>query len=277
MSNLEVLTGRNYLSYSALQSLLDCGERFRLERIEQVPQTKAWWFIGGSAFHTASEYLDRGDVTDVTEAWETAWDQAVEHELAGVDLSTVRAGGRSSKQWPDKENSAWWKENGLLMLQDYAAWRAQHSWQLLETPGSNLAIEVPVQLELGQTLVKGYIDRVFVTEDGELVIVDLKTGSHKPASSLQLGVYALGVEHHLGVRPILGSYYMARKAELTEPTSLLHYTPELVGSWFSRAKQTIEAELFIPHVTSLCGTCSVRDYCAAVGGIKSASLLQPAS
>lgn len=272
MSTLEALTGRNYLSYSALNTLVDCGERFRLERVVQVPQTQAWWFVGGSAFHTATELLDLGQIEDPELAWNTAFEKELEEASALVDgdLSQIRAGGRSSKEWPNKENMDWWRAKGPGMVTDYLAWqqaKQAEGWLLFNGPAGS-AIEVPIALALGDVLVKGFIDRVFVNGDGELVVVDLKTGNHKPASSLQLGVYALGVEHHLGVRPILGSYYMARKAELSEPASLLHYSPELVGQWFSKAKKVIEAELFMPHVTSLCGTCSVSEYCAAVGGPK---------
>lgn len=275
MSTLEALTGKNYLSYSSLQSLVDCGERFRLERIEQVPQENAWWFIGGHAFHSATELLDRGEQDDADTAWHIAWDKTIA-DLGDVDLSTLRAGGRVSKEWPDKENGAWWQVHGPAMTAKYLTWRDNlfnEGWQFYETPAGP-AVEVPVQLELGGVLVKGYIDRIMVNADGELIVMDLKTGNYKPASSLQLGVYALGVEHHLGVRPILGSYYMSRKAELTPPVSLLHYTPEVVGSWFARGKAIVENELFIPHVTSMCGTCGVRAHCAAVGGNK---VLQTAS
>lgn len=279
MSTLEALTGRNYLSYSALNTLNDCGERFRLERVVQVPQTQAWWFIGGSAFHLATEWLDRGEQEDPLAAWRHALEQELAEAAPDGDYSAIRAGGRASKQWPNKENLDWWAANGPQLVSDYVAWREgkkSEGWQLFDGPAGP-AIEVPIAIGFDDVLVKGFIDRVFVNGDGELIVVDLKTGNHKPASSLQLGVYALGVERHLGVRPILGSYYMARKAELSEPASLLHFSPELVGQWFSKAKKIIEAELFMPHVTSLCGTCSVSEYCAAVGGPKASLSHQPFS
>lgn len=270
MSNLEVLTGRNYLSHSSLSTYIGCGERFRLERVVQVPQTKAWYLIGGSAFHLASELLDTGRATDPEQAWADAWAEQYERDILhdNIDPATVRAGGRSSKEWPDKENDKWWVANGPRMVADYLAWRDARfadGWQWFTTPDGQPAVETPIQLDLGDVLVKGFIDRVMVTDAGELLVVDLKTGSHTPASSLQLGIYALGVERHFGVKPILGSYYMARKAELTGPTSLLHYSPDTVGRWFTAAKKGIEAELFIPNVTSMCGSCTVRPYCTAFG------------
>ena len=267
MNKLEVLTGRNYLSYSSLNSYLDCGERFRLERVANVPQQQAWWSVGGSAFHKASEYIDLGEIDDPIVAWDKAWAE----QLAEVeDVGAVRAGGRATKEWPLKENGQWWTANGPRMLGDYQRWTYQMfnlGWQWWNPVGENIAVELPVNFELGDVLIKGYIDRVMVNSSGELVVVDLKTGAHKPASTMQLGVYSVGIQKIFGVKPTLGAYYMARKNELSEMNSLIHYTEELLGSWFSKGKQGIEQELFIPHVTSMCGTCSVAPYCIAVGGV----------
>lgn len=269
MSSLEVLTGRKHMSHSSLSTWLDCGERFYLERVAGAPQSKAWYLIGGSAFHTATEWLDRGEMGDPTAAFLLAWNQQCEKELVGVDIATVRAGGKATKEWPNKEDQAWWLHHGPIMVAQYVAWRdarLAEGWQFFTLPDGSPAVEVPIQIELDGVLVKGYIDRVMVNDDGELLVDDLKTGSHTPASALQLGIYALGMERHFGVRPILGAYYMARKGELTAPTSLLHYTPELVGKWFKQAKFAIENDVFLPHVTSMCSSCSVRQFCSAFGG-----------
>jgi len=42
-------------SFSAFTSWLRCGKAFQLERNLQAPSDPAWWFVGGSAFHTAAE------------------------------------------------------------------------------------------------------------------------------------------------------------------------------------------------------------------------------
>lgn len=270
MSSLEFLTGKDYLSHSSLSSWLDCGERFFLERIARVPQQMSWWLVGGSAFHSATEWLDMGAFSAADAAWQEAWNVQYEKDVTGNGFTDdqIRAGGRKSKEWPDKENAAWWQVNGPLMVQSYLQWRDTRfaeGWQFLPMPDGSPAIEVPVHLVLGDVLVKGYIDRVLIDPDGQAHVVDLKTGNHTPASSLQLGIYALGLEHAVGIKPLLGNYYMARKSELNEDVSLLHYTPERVGNWFGQAKAGIEAEIFLPHVTSMCGTCSVRPYCSAFG------------
>ena len=282
MATLQVLTGRNYLSYSSLTSWLDCGERFRLERVLDAPQSPAWWFIGGDAVHKATEDCDLDGITSEEDArtyWDTIWQTSIAKLYDdGVDLNTVKAGGRKTNEWPNKENQQWWEANGPDMVVNWVKWRESkldEGWVFYEGAGLN-GIEVPVEFELGDVLVKGYIDRVFANDAGEVIVVDLKSGSRQPDSSLQLGVYSAGFRSVWGVTPSLGAYYMTRKGTITEPVSLLHYTDEVLGKWFSSAKRGIENEVFIPHVTGFCNSCSVAQYCVAVGG-NPAPLANPAN
>jgi hypothetical protein len=269
---LEILTGRNYLSYSALQSWLDCGERFRLERVLDAPQSKAWWFIGGDAVHKATEDCDIDGITDPDEArtyFRTIWQNSLSQlDEDGVDFTTIKAGGRKTTANPDKENHEWWEVNGPEMVVNWCAWREARfaeGWRWLTDQPSG-SIEIPVEIAFDDVQVKGYIDRVMVNPNAEVAVVDLKSGSRQPESSLQLGIYALGMSEQHGITPSLGAYYMTRKGDITQPTSLLHYTRDLVGGWFSSAKRGIEAEVFIPNVTGFCNSCSVAQYCTAVGG-----------
>jgi len=42
-------------SFSSFSSWVRCGKSWQLERDLQAPSEPAWWFVGGSAFHTAVE------------------------------------------------------------------------------------------------------------------------------------------------------------------------------------------------------------------------------
>lgn len=270
MASLEILTGRNYLSYSSLTSWLDCGERFRLERVLNAPQSPAWWFIAGDAIHKATEALDRGEGDSPHAEFTRYFDEALTAVTQdGLPKSDIQAGGRKTKDFPNKEDESYWRLNGPSMVANWVTWRDRMfnaGWQWFQLPDGSSAIEVPIQVEFDDVLVKGYIDRVMVNDDGEAVVVDLKSGSRVPVSTLQLGIYALGMSRNFGITPTLGGYYMTRQGEVPELNSLLHYTHETVGNWFSAAKRGIEAEVFIPHVGMFCGSCSVAKYCTAVGG-----------
>lgn len=51
--------GKNpdYMSYSRMNSILTCGEQFRLERVLKMPSREHWASIGGNAFHSSVERI----------------------------------------------------------------------------------------------------------------------------------------------------------------------------------------------------------------------------
>lgn len=48
-----------HVSYSSLDSWLQCGKRHQLQRVMGLREDPSWWSIGGGALHQASEALDR--------------------------------------------------------------------------------------------------------------------------------------------------------------------------------------------------------------------------
>lgn len=48
-----------YISYSQFTTWLQCGEKWRLTKILKVEEDPAWWLIGGTAVHVATEAIDR--------------------------------------------------------------------------------------------------------------------------------------------------------------------------------------------------------------------------
>ena len=267
MSSLEVLTGRSHVSYSGLTSYLDCGERFRLERVKNIQGEPGYWLAGGTAVHTATEWLDL--LLAQGRDMETAHLKAQKEFVGAFNRELNRheswkSAGRKTKEWPNGEDKDWWHKNGPAFVTNYARWRAANInlslWMHEDKPG----IEVATEFELeGGISVKAVIDRVFVTPEGQAVIVDIKTGTRKPPSSLQLGLYATAMELQFGFRPQLGSYWMARSGELTEYSVLDRYTPHMLGRWMRDFRKAVEHEVFIPHVTAMCSGCSVNEQCYA--------------
>ena len=269
---LEALTGKKHLSYSGFDNFQQCGEKYRLTRVLNVPEGQAWWFIGGTAIHTATEMWDKGDARSLIDIWNAAWTEANKE----VDnTQPIRAGGRVSKQWPNKEDHTWWAFHGPQMLEKYVRWRDTSGWNLY-TIGDTPVIEWDFMLTLESTLegddvspalqVKGQIDRVFVTPDGEVVVIDIKAGSREPASTTQLGIYCAALRQSGGVDPALGGYYMTRKGESPYLRGMGMYTDRLVAHWLAVFEDTVRQKRFLPHVTSMCQTCMVAPYCYAVGG-----------
>ena len=54
----------DYMSYSRMNSILTCGEQFRLERILKLPSRESWASVGGNAFHSAVEALLKSEISN---------------------------------------------------------------------------------------------------------------------------------------------------------------------------------------------------------------------
>lgn len=44
-----------HISHSQVSTYLSCAKRYYLEKVVNVPQVPAWWFVGGSAVHEVFE------------------------------------------------------------------------------------------------------------------------------------------------------------------------------------------------------------------------------
>jgi CRISPR/Cas system-associated exonuclease Cas4 (RecB family) len=151
------------------------------------------------------------------------------------------------------------------MVDYWIQFREESGWKIWDTPAGIPAIETEMNQTIKGVNIKAFLDRVMVAPSGELVIVDIKTGA-EPKSQAQLGIYAVLVEKTFGVRPELGSYFMARTGELTTPVSLDRYTESRLGNQVKGFELAVINNIFIPAPGFMCGTCSVNSSCYAVGG-----------
>ena len=188
--------------------------------------------------------------------WTEAWAQ----ETKDLDFNKARVAGRATKANPNKEDAAWWNEQGPVWVDQYIQWRkANANWKIWKTPQGAKAIELELNPMIAGVPVKMVIDRVFEV-DGKLVIVDLKTSARRPTSDLQLGFYKIGLELMLGVEVNLGNYWMSREAGTGEMIDLSRYTldsVEYLVSGFDKARQ---AGIFLPNLSS-CSYCGLTEHC----------------
>lgn len=275
MSAREPVLGREialprHLSYSSLSSYAECGQRWLLERGRHLDKRTWWSTVAGRAIHKATELYDLGEGTAkdlealIPEFLEL--EQRAEED-AGVEIvaSGKRLASHGLTGGPNKKDKVWWLQEGPRMFRDYVAWRRLARWELPLLPDGRPAVEVPIDVEMGGRPQVGYIDRVFIRPDGEVVILDLKFGN-EPAGRLQLGVYRVGLLRKHGIEANVGVLFMGPKGELTQPTDLTHYDEAWMDAQFAQAWRGIQAGVFLPNVTSLCRGCAVRDWCRAVGG-----------
>lgn len=190
------------------------------------------------------------------ELWTKAWTK----ETKDLDLTTARVAGRATKANPNKEDATWWNEQGPVWVEQYIQWRkANKNWKLWKTPQGAKAIELELNPIIADVPVKMVIDRVFEV-DGELVIVDLKTSSRRPASDLQLGFYKVGLEKMLGVTVNQGNYWMSRDAGTGEMIDLSRYTLDMLEYLVSGFDKARQAGIFLPNLSS-CSYCGLTEHC----------------
>lgn len=261
-----------HLSYSQVSTLKKCGEQWRLERGLKVPARPSFALVGGSAVHTATERIDfalmeHGESLDPAEEFHRAFSEQIQEqeERSGYDCADFYAGGRASKQWPNKENLDWWTHEGPMMVANWVNFRDNSVMHVTH-------IELDFEIELGGVPVKGFIDRIM----GDGVVVDLKTGSRAPSDGgMQLGVYGLAVEQVLGIRPTHGYYWMGRAGGTGLPYDLSAWSKDRLDYEFRNARQKQELGIFEANPSPMCSACGVRDFCHAVGGARASEVPRP--
>lgn len=267
------------LSHSSAHTYNECGERWRLERIEKVD--KVPWLAGpaGSAFHTMTEVYDTSGV-DALEVgtYETYLiEELLQDGVAFVDGKPDLDGYRVSRG----ETYEWWCRAGDHMFTQYVEWRGRSGWKVWESPfepewdseggvtnGWMMGVELPFEVMLpGMTVPdKGYIDRIYVLPDGRIILIDLKTWGRERETT-QLPHYYTVAKEHLGI-PVDGvGYYDAR---LGRPTGLMYPTGNPDKPWDTDrltglllpVERGIIGDVFEPKPGKQCGWCSVAHHCA---------------
>lgn len=266
-------------SHSQLNDYLHCSWAFRLKRIKKVPERGSVWLPGGKAFHSVTEGFDRqtwqeNDLSGLDpEPWENAFEDEFERELDELrendpDESSWRTAGRKTIAKPNGEDVTWWRTAGRQFVSGYIAWRTSTADTLrIATVEGGPGIEVEVEMPLGGVPMRGYVDRLMEdTSTGELLLMDLKSGSRTPVSPMQLALYSVQLEPRVG-RPIVwGAYFDARKGTLTDPISLTNFTEHKLGIAYQNLDRAVTAGIFLPTIDSHCKACGVRSACIWTGG-----------
>lgn len=272
------------LSFSQLDTVGTCGEKYRLryverERIQQQPSAAA---IGGTVSHALADEIDRQLLAGA--AWDdlpelaakcaadvlaTEIARAIEKSPDFADITTWHTYGRKSKQWPTAQNVDWFEAVAIpAAIGNYIEWRkAADFLTIYEIPGFGPAIEYPFEIQIDGRTVRGKIDRVFQdVNTGACVVVDLKNGA-RPKTTTQLGVYAKGLRETTDGTYRWGAYLHNLKyenrggAKLTTPVDLNWWTDARLGRWYAPAKQAIETGVFMPVPGDNCMHCTVAHAC----------------
>jgi putative RecB family exonuclease len=253
------------LSPSKASAFTDCPLAFRLSIIDRIPEPPSPQAVKGTLVHAALERLfcdylpGHRTIEAGLEALEQAWAD-IQDDPEFIDLAL------------GAEEAGEFRSDAQVLL---------HNYFRIEDPNAvrTVGVELGLETRIGDMVLRGIIDRLDVTEDGELVVIDYKTGR---APSIQFeksrmnGVhtYALLCERVLGRSPSqVKLLYLRDPVEVVAtPTeqSVRGHRQRTVAVW-SAIERACEREDFRPRPSGLCRFCNFQHLCPAFAATKAAA------
>jgi hypothetical protein len=239
-----------HISYSSLGTYLECGWKYNLTKIQGVPEKHAVWFTGGSAVHRATEMWDLNP-NAAEFIWNDAWYKQVKED---EELH----GDMNSWDYIKREVMSWWYGEGFWMLDRWIEFRS-NGWGIYKD-----YIEKQYEVPLVDTVVKMAIDRVMTDYDGNIVLLDIKTGASSQRHPLQLATYAWALRKMDGLEVNKAGFWDARTGHVTT-WNLEHLATEQIETIYSEFDRSRKAEIYLPNLNN-CGRCGVLSYCKFMNG-----------
>jgi putative RecB family exonuclease len=248
------------LSPSKVSSFRDCALAFRFNSIDHLPELPTVWTVRGTFVHRVLERL--------------FWNHGRGHRTPAAARAELDLVWAELQQDPDyrilalstAEAEQFRSECEVLVDNEFA----------LEDPNevTPVGIELMLEARVGTVRLRGIIDRLDLMPDGELVVIDYKTGrAPSPAFEhnklIGVHIYALLCQEVLGRRPV-----QVKLLHLKEPTIIIAEPSEqavrgqrtkTLAVW-SAIERACRDEDFRPRTSPLCRFCRFQAYCPAFGG-----------
>jgi len=111
----------------------------------------------------------------------------------------------SSDAYASKKKEREDKERAEQMTDTYLAWQSQNENQVID-------VEMKFAFDLSGRTVKGFIDRVERTPEGNYIVIDFKTGYQSETKNsikenIQMNVYCLAIAEKFGTLPHRASLF----------------------------------------------------------------------
>ncbi len=257
--SLMALVVPNSLSPSRVDAFTNCPMQFRFASIERLPEPPSPHATKGSLVHRALELLMCLPAPARTPAaLQLCLDRAfgeflTDPEYVGLQLSEAAT---------------------EAFLADATA--LTHNYLAMEDPMQvrEIGLELRLEAKVGELTLRGIIDRLDLTAEGELIVTDYKTGRPpmREREQQRLGgvnFYAFLCHEVLGRRPDRIRLMYLRTGETIEaiPTErsvrFLHQRTNAV--WQAVAKACTTGD-FKPRPSKLCNSCAYQRWCPAFGG-----------
>ncbi|HMD46204.1 MAG TPA: PD-(D/E)XK nuclease family protein [Acidimicrobiales bacterium] len=254
------LSAPRSISPSKVTSFTDCPLAFRFSVLERRPEPPSAAAVKGTLVHRTLEGLFWSHPPGARTP------EAARHEF---DLAWAALG--DDPEWaalglsPEEETA--FRADAETLTTNYFA---------IEDPNTvnPVGVELGLEADLGDVRLRGIIDRLDLTESGDLVVIDYKTGRapserYERAKMSGVHIYALLCEVVLGRPPV-----EVRLLHLREPISIVAVPTEQTLRGQRRRTEAVwdaieracDKEDFRPRPGPLCRFCNFQALCPANGG-----------
>jgi len=248
------------LSPSKLSKFMSCPLAFRFSYIERLPEPASPHLVRGTLVHKALQLL--------LSTWEPG-ERTRARALATLDAAwTLLEDGDIASLALDDAGKAALRAEAAALVERYF---------LIEDPTSvePIGIELELRARAGDVELHGIIDRLDRRPNGDLVVIDYKTGraprpEHARARMVGVQFYAFLCEQVLGQLPKeIRLLYLRDPAVIIESPSaqsMRGLRQRAVAVWQAIERACVQED-FRPHPSPLCKGCAFRSYCPAFGGL----------
>lgn len=231
------------LSHSSMSTYTDCPKKYFFKYIEHMKEKAKHFFSFGNSIHKPLEFMYQNNILP-----------SLDQVLTVYKAKWLRAG---YKNRIDEDKA---KKLGESMLRDYYTKHAK-TWK------KPLAVEPKFEMNIDHVRVNGFIDRIDITEDGGLAILDYKTGKPLDTERIdtdeQLTMYQMGAEHLYPGQFVteLGLYHV--------PSLTLHKAKRRGNELIRKLKEKIvriaraitQKEFQAIPGEKVCGWCDFKPHC----------------
>ena len=257
------------LTPSKVASFKDCALAFRFSAIDKLPEPPSIPALKGTLVHKVLERL--------------FWECEAGHR--SLDAALVRLREEAAVFFAGAE---WAEVGGDSEAQ--AAFLAEsekfvHNYFKLEDPNkvNAMGTELMLEIKVGTMTLRGIIDRLDIDSNGDLIVVDYKTG-RAPGENFEnnkLGgvhFYAYLCEQILGRRPArVELLYLKEPVRISATPSeqSIRAMSVRTGAIWTAVEKACDREDFRPKPSKLCSWCSFQAYCPAQGGTLPVAVAAP--
>lgn len=247
------------LSPSRVEAFTTCPLAFRFSSIERIPEPPAVHSTKGSFVHRVLELLFTVPAAERTPAnaelaFATAHDEYVQHP----DFTQLGLDESASATFFDDSRSL---VDAYFRMEDPTAVR-------------DIGLELRLEAPLGGLTVRGIIDRLELSPDGDLVVTDYKTGrppgrQYEQSKMGGVHLYSYMCETVFGRRPAAVRLMYLRTGEVITATptaeSTRFVTTRTTAVWNAVARACTTRD-FRPRQSPLCKSCAFQPWCPEFGG-----------